>query len=372
MHRIDGRIFGAQHSEQEQDGLKAVADVSRFRLLVDDGAIVGIAGSFAFDMTLPGGTAVPTGGVTWVSVAVTHRRQGLLGRLMQAIHADIDERGEPLAALTASEGGIYERFGYGIATRSRVISLERGRAALRPDMLPGPGDVRIVEALDALPELTALWDRHRVKRAGEVTRSEAWWRWLINDVGPGGVWAVHPDGFACWKLDAHWNTGHPGHELALYNLCAMTPDAHAALWHTVTSVDLVGRIVTSRVAIDDPLPFLLRDQRALRTTELNDGVWCNVRDVGACFGARTYGTDDDMVVEVEGRRWRVGSGGASKVRTRPDLVTDAAGLGALVLGGVAPSTLAAGRRLTASTSEILRRADAIFVVHPAPHCQTGF
>ena len=69
-------------------------------------------------MTLPGGAAVPTGGVTWVSVAVTHRRQGLLGRLLEATHEDIDGRGEPLAALTASEGGIYERFGYGIASRA--------------------------------------------------------------------------------------------------------------------------------------------------------------------------------------------------------------------------------------------------------------
>lgn len=373
MHRADGRVFGAVYSEADQAGIKTVSDVGRFRVAVDGGAIVGVAGSFAFDMTLPGGAAVPTGGVTWVSVAVTHRRQGLLGRLMGAIHTDLDDRGEPLSALTASEGGIYERFGYGIATQQRVTSIERRRAELRPEFVPAGRDARVVEPLDALPEIMAMWDRYRVTRAGEVSRSEAWWKWLIKDVGDSGVYVLHPDGFACWKVDAKWHDGHPAGEMALVNMCPLTPDAHAALWSTVLSADLVGSIVArGRIALDDPLPFLLRDQRVLRTTNLNDGVWCHVRDVAACFGSRTYGADDELVVEVEGTRWRLGAGGASKVRKKPDLVTDAAGLGALVLGGVAPSTLAAGRRLTPRSEDVLRRADALFVVRPAPLCQTGF
>lgn len=373
MHRSDGRVFGAVYSEQDQEGLKAVTDVSRFRLAVDAGAIVGIAGSFAFDMTLPGGATVPTGGVTWVSVAVTHRRQGLLGRLMDAVHADLDARGEPLAALTASEGGIYERLGYGVASQARVTSIDRRRAEFRPEYVPPTRDVRLVEPLDALPEIMALWDRYRVTRAGEVSRSEAWWKWLVKDVGESGVYVLHPDGFACWKVEGKWYDGHPAAEMALVNLCPVTPDAHAALWHTVLSTDLVGPIVArGKVALDDPLPFLLRDQRVLRTTNLNDGVWCHLRDVAACFGRRAYGSDDDMVIEVDGARWRLGAGGAAKVRTKPDLVTDQASLGALLLGGLAPSTLAAGRRLTARSPELLRRADALFVVRPAPLCQTGF
>ena len=104
-------------------------------------------------MTLPGGRDVPTGGVTWVSVAVTHRRQGVLKQLMQAVHDDIDERGEPLAALTASEGGIYERFDYGIATRRRVVSIDRRRAALAEQFRPPPGTVRLVDPTESLDEV---------------------------------------------------------------------------------------------------------------------------------------------------------------------------------------------------------------------------
>ena len=155
-------------------------------------------------------------------------------------------------------------------------------------------------------------------------------------------------------------------------MAPVTAEAHAALWHTVLTTDLVGPVRTYAMPLDDPLPSLLTDQRLVRTTDLNDNVWCNVRDVPGCFGARGYGTDDDVVVEVDGTRWRIGAAGVSRVRTRPDLVTDRAGLGALLLGGVAPTQLVAGRRLEARNAAALRRADALFVVHPAPYCQTGF
>ena len=133
---------------------------------------VGVAGSWALQMTLPGGRSVPTGGVTWVSVAVTHRRQGVLTQLMQAIHDDIDARGEPLAALTASEGGIYERFGYGIASRRRVVSIDRRRAVLAEAFRPPPGTVRLVDPASSLAEIRGTWDRYRTTRAGEIDRDE--------------------------------------------------------------------------------------------------------------------------------------------------------------------------------------------------------
>ena len=81
----------------------------------------------------------------------------------------------------------------------------------------------------------------------------------------------------------------------------------------------------------------------MRTTDLSDSVWCNVLDVPALFRGAVYGTDDDVVVEVDGARWRIGAGRRVDASARrPDLV-DRAGLGALLLGGVAPTPLAAGR-----------------------------
>ncbi|CAN5371168.1 enhanced intracellular survival protein Eis [soil metagenome] len=372
MVRLDGLVFGTMWKPDDFEKVRPTIELDRFRIAVDHDQIVGVAGSFGFEMTLPGGGSVPTGGVTWVAVVVTHRRQGVLRRMLDAVHDDIDARDEPLAALTASEGAIYERFGYGIAAFDRHVEIDRRRAQLRDGVHPTPGSVRLGEGDELVGILADRWERGRVGRPGEISRSEAWHRKNIAQRGEATVYAVHDHGYASWKVTDNWNQGLPQHELRLHELIAATPAAHLDLWATVLSVDLVGPIRTGNLPFDDPLQYLLVDHRLVRTLGLNDGVWLDVRDVPRCFDARTYGTEDDVVIEADGVRWRIGAGGCRKVRTRPDLIGPGASLSALLLGGVRPSTLAAGRRLEVRNSEALRRADALFVTSPVPYNQTGF
>lgn len=372
MVRVDGIAFGNPWSRDDFAKVRPVIDLDRFRIAVDGSEIVGVSGSYGFGTTVPGGASLPTGGVTWVAVLFTHRRQGILRRMIDALHDDIDARGEPLAALTASEGSIYERFGYGIAAHDRTVEIDRRRARFRDDVAPRTGTVRLMTG-DGLAEAVAeRWERCRRGRPGEISRSDAWHRMLIARRGEAAVYAVHDDGYAAWKLTENWNDGLPEHELRLFELAAATPQAHADLWATVLSVDLVGPIRTGNLPLDDPLPYLLHDHRVVRTTGLTDGLWLNVRDVATCFGARTYGADHDVVIEADGRRWRIGPSGCRRVRSRPDLVGDGAALSALLLGGVRPSTLVAGRRLEARSDDVLRRADALFASSPVPYNQTGF
>ena len=66
-------------------------------------------------------------------------------------------------------------------------------------------------------------------------------------------------------------------------------------------------------------------------------------------------------------------GGSCKpVRTRADLTTSQGGLSSLIYGGVLPSALVAGRRMTARTDDVLRRADLFFPTSLAPNCQTHY
>jgi predicted acetyltransferase len=376
--QIDGRNFGFAYTPEQIERAHSIHDPRRFELAFDGKEIVGVVGAFSLRATVPGSGQLPMGGLTWVSTSATHRRQGVLTQLMARSLADIDHRGEPVAMLGASEGGIYERYGFGIATQQRSTTIERHRAQIRPEFRPKPGSVRFVDGDDALAHISEVWSRFHRRRAGELDRSEAWHRYLFEarakerDGYCPAIYLAHRDGYATYRIAG----GEPANTLNLIELVAVTPDAHAALWHTVLGVDLVGTITSSRVPIDDPLPFLLTNPRALETTALSDGVWANVRDVGACFAARTYSTTDRLVVEADGQRWVIDGGpqGATckRAKSRADLVIDHPSLGALLLGGVRPSALAAGRRLEARSAEALRRADAFFVTSPAPHCQTGF
>jgi predicted acetyltransferase len=379
---VDGRNFGFGYTPEQIEKARAIHDVSRFELAFDGKEIVAIVGVFTLQVTVPGSRGIPMGGLTWVSTSATHRRQGLLTQLMARSLADVDRRGEPVAMLGASEGGIYERYGFGVATQLRATSIDRRLAQLRPEFRPKAGSVRFVHGGKAQSHLADVWSRFQRDRVGEVERSEAWHRFLFDvraterDGFSPSFYIAHRDGYAVYRILMQWNNGKPAHNLDLIEFVATTPDAHAALWHTLLGVDLVGPITSRQVPIDDPLPHLLTNPRALETTTLHDGVWVNVRDVKACFGARTYGTTDRIVVEADGARWAIDGGpeGAtcSRVRSRPDLSVDHASLGAMLLGGVRASALVAGRRAEARNDEALRRADVFFLTSPAPHCQTNY
>ncbi|HEY3484658.1 MAG TPA: GNAT family N-acetyltransferase, partial [Ilumatobacteraceae bacterium] len=214
MVRSDERSFGKAWDPADLEREMSRVDLDRFRVAVDRGEIVGVAGSFGFETTVHGGATIPTGGVTWVSVVVTHRRQGLLGRLIDAVHADIDARGEALATLTASEGGIYERFGYGITWHQRVVEIETRRAVLRPEFRPAPGAVRLMDARESPDELFEAicknWERYRLAQPGELSRPEAWHRLRMQSYPSLAMYAVHADGHAIWSVgDAEWTGTQP-------------------------------------------------------------------------------------------------------------------------------------------------------------------
>lgn len=383
MFRADGRAFGFTYEDNDIEEMRGVLDLERFRIVLDGEDVVGVGGTFAFDVTLPGGAAVPMGGVTWISTAATHRRRGVLSAMMDALHEDMVDRGDVMGGLTASEGGIYERFGYGIASPQRLVAIDRVRARMRPDVVPA-GDVSYVAPERVRDVMVAHWDRYRRTCPGELSRSDAWTDRLVtlrNRAAQGSSAAFvleHPDGYASYRIKEEWNDGRPAHRLDVMEVVACTPDAHAALWSVLLAVDLVGTVAKRGLAMDDPLPLLLTDPRLVRTTDLNDGLWLRPVDAMTVLGARTYGTTDRLVVAIQDTGERIAVEGspdgaqARRVRARPDLTCTRAALGALVLGGVRASYLAAGGRVVEERPGVLRRADAFFLGERLPLLQTGF
>ncbi len=109
---------------------------------------LGTAGAHTFRLTVPGGE-VGAAGVTGVGVRPDHGRRGILRALMRRQLDDVRRRGEPVAVLWASEGAIYQRFGYGMATLSGELEVHRGRTAYaRP--VPVEGRMRPVSEEEAL------------------------------------------------------------------------------------------------------------------------------------------------------------------------------------------------------------------------------
>ena len=221
---VDGRNFGFGYTPEQIEKSRAIHDPSRFELAFDGKELVAIVGAFTLQVTVPGSRRLPMGGLTWVSTAATHRRQGLLTKLMARTLADVDRRGEPVAMLGASEGGIYERYGFGVATVLRATSIDRRMAQVRPEFRPKPGSVRFVDGDEALSHVSEVWSRFHRTRAGEVDRSEAWHRFLFDvraterDGFSPAFYLAHRDGFAVYRILMQWNNGKPAHNLDLIEL----------------------------------------------------------------------------------------------------------------------------------------------------------
>jgi predicted acetyltransferase len=392
---VDGRSFGVHYSDTELDDIRLLFEPERFLLACtpradtagdaaggDAGRVVGVTGSFPFDVTLPGGAAVPAAGVTWVSTAVTHRRRGILRAMLTAQHRGFVDDGLAVSLLTASEGGIYGRFGYGIATEHRAIEIDRRRAALRPDVVD-PGGVREVGTAELRRLAPDIHRRWAALTPGALARSDSWWEVLLADRehqrhGATALFhLVHPDGYVSYRRD------HATRTCRIVEVVTASDEAYVALWSTVLALDLVDTVSYRKAAVAEPLAHLLADPRQVRAVEQHDGMWARVLDVPAALVARRYTVEVDVVLDVRdpfldrGGRFRLRGGpdGAECVPAdggAPVVGVEMAALGSLLFGGAHAGALARAGLVAADDPAVLRRLDAAFRADRAPQHGTEF
>ncbi len=360
--------------------------------------IVATAAAYSLELTLPGGTMIPAGGVTWVGVLPTHRRRGLLTSLMRRQLDDIAARGEALAVLTASESSIYGRFGYGMASFAASFEIARRHADFteRAQSIGATGRVNLIEHEEALDILPGVYERVRAEQPGAVSRSPQYWQGYLRDpyeidegFGP-RFYVTYVsaagtlDGAAFYRIMNSWHHGIASNILSVNELLAVTPVAYAAMWRYLLSVDLVETIRTARRPVDEPLRWLLSDPRRLRCTRLGDDLWVRILDIPAALSARSYRTEDRIIFEVtdafrpqsSGRYLlEAGTDGStcrSDTRTEADLALDMTDLAAVYLGNASFSALARAGRVVELTPGALTRADLLFSTDRAPYCGTPF
>ncbi len=148
LYRHLAMAFGdGDGNDEDYAHFCATAEIDRTRCAFDGKHLVGTLGTYSLDLTVPAGSA-RMAGTTWVTVLPTHRRRGILRRLMTAHFQDAREQGEPFAGLWASEAGIYGRFGYGMAAPCCELEIDTSRSAFRQPV-DAPGTIRMLEADEA-------------------------------------------------------------------------------------------------------------------------------------------------------------------------------------------------------------------------------
>jgi predicted acetyltransferase len=381
-----GQYFGAPPTEEMLDRFEKVLPLDRMHAAFEDGLLVGGAGAFPFQLSVPGGT-LPCGGVTVVGVYPTHRRRGVLRTMMDAQLRDLHERGEPIAALWASEETIYGRFGYGLAAWAGGIRIKREwNAFARP--LERRGRTRFVDFEEACKVFPPVWDAALRERPGMFARTPEWWelrRLRERDeekANPKRFVVLELDGsvqgYAIYRQFPGFENGVTAARLEVVEAVGATAQATAELWRFLLDVDWYATLEAELVPPDHPLFYLLSNPRRA-AYRLGDSLWVRLVDVGAALSGRAYTSDEPIVFEVrdavcpwnEGR-WRLAGGQAARTEEQADLTVDVDVLGAAYLGAVSFAQLRESLRIEEAAEGAIERADAIFGWRPLPWCPEIF
>lgn len=385
-----GRAFHEDNSDEEITRWRGITELDRTVAALDGGEIVGTAGAFSFDMALPGGATVPVAGVTAVSVRATHRRQGVLTRMMAHQLDDVAARGEPIAVLTASETRIYGRFGYGLGTQFWGWTIDsEGTTFASPSR--AAGRIRALEKDDAAKVLPEVRERVWRRSPGEMSWSQAWWDdWFKDpkdDRGGGSErrYAAHEsasgevDGYVAWNAKPKWEHGLAIGTLRVQHLYGYDDDVETALLEFLLSIDLKKTVSAWDRPVNEPLRWRLADYRRMKVVESGDHLWVRLLDVERALSARELGADDRLVIEVADRfrpqtagAYVLEPGSCTRTDAEPDLVMDIRDLGALSLGCVAATTLRRAGRIEQRTAGATARADRLFASTATPWCATHF
>jgi predicted acetyltransferase len=379
--------FGRRATAEDLERFAPILPAERVHAAFEDGAIVGGAGAYLFDTTLPGGATVPTAGVMAVGVLPTHRRRGVLTELMRRQLAQAHERGEPLALLYATEGAIYRRFGYGLASLAGEIELPKEHALLWDDEPIGRARILDTEE-EALELLPGIYDRVRAETPGMFTRTVDWWRArrFRQPTWPSGGDQMRvvididgkPEAYALYRLNFAAQHMVSETTLEVGEALAASPGALAGIWRYLLAVDWVARIQAWWLPLDHPLFLWLREPRRMRFAVV-EALWVRLVDVGAALSARGLRGDGAIVLDVRDEfcpwnqaRWRVERGTAARTTAQADLRLDTCELGSVYLGGFTFDELRRAGRLEELKPDAAARADDLFRTDSQPWCPELF
>lgn len=385
--------FGIDIRDEHINRLAAVIEPERTLAAYEDGAMVGTTGAYRFTYSVPGGQ-LPAAGVTLTGVLPSHRRRGVLTALMRRQLDEVRSWNEPIAVLWASEGTIYQRFGYGMATQQAAIDVERHHVRFR-DPSPPRARATFLSEEEAAKSIGNVYEEIRKGTPGMFVRSEEWWRnhRLADPAedreGAGPLFRVlfeldgRPVGYALYRVRNSWgDDGLPQGDVEVLEAMGVDGTSTREVWMYLFGVDLVSRLKSYFLPADHPLKWLLEEPRRLRAN-VRDAVWVRVVDLQGALAGRGYLHDGSIVFDFRDAFcpwnagvWRLdvskGQGHAERSDEEPHVRLGAEELGAVYLGGATFAELHRAGRVQELKLGGLRTLDSLFAADVVPWCPEIF
>ncbi len=366
-------------NKDRRDHYRSINELDRSFGAFDGDQLVGTISAFSFDLTVPGDRTLPMGGTTVVAVRPTHRRRGILRRMIEVHLDDVRQRAEPLAGLWASEAAIYGRFGFGCAIDFVMFDI-RSDAATIDGPIDDRVEIRMVDKASFAEAAPLLYDATRTKRPGALTRRFEWWhaRRLAEPAsGSGGMSTYRyalaeregqPVGYVYYRTKDVDRDGVAAGEVHVAELLGLDIDAELALWRFLFGIDLTTTVKAPFRTMDDPLLFRLNDRRTVKMFA-SDAVHLRLMDVAAALAGRSYAMPGALTIELTDHadiqgiyRLEVDADGVARCDRfdgAADISLDPKALAACYLGGCRINALAGAGRI-GGAFEAISLADRMF------------
>ncbi|AWW43559.1 GNAT family N-acetyltransferase [Streptomyces cadmiisoli] len=362
---VDGEVFGAYENNE----------------------CVGTFRSSPYGIVVPGGNRVTAAGITSVAVTHTHRRRGILNRMMHTALASCVSEGMVMAMLVPTEYTLYGRYGFGPAVKNGYIKVSNPKNAWNESLGASlEGSVSLITGEKVRDLGPNLYRKFQEMQAGAADRKPAWWsdvtgEWFLSRRAIQPFYVVHQDGagnitgLAIYEATLSGECGKNA-TLRVVDHIFLDDAARNAIWRYIFSLSNVDSVIVDSIPIDDPLPLLLNDPGAAHVGS-NPTLWLRILDIAKVLSVRNYAASGSIAISVRDSLgycsgcWLLTVDESGKVTVTPtsqmgDVELDVDSLSSLYMGGNNAITLrkaGAIRENRPGASEMLQE---MFRVHEAP------
>jgi predicted acetyltransferase len=218
-----------------------------------------------------GGTLLPVMGLGTVTVAPTHRRRGLAGRLINSGMQEARRRGQLASALYPFRVSFYERLGYGRAGEAHQYRVP-------PEVIPdAPERLRVEMAAgeEDAQAIRMVYQRFARSQAGLLERTDTAWRRILEAENGSAVLYRNEAGEAEGYAVVRYRTDLPAAQrhLEVHERAWLTSRARRGLYAWLGSLGDQWRLLVYRAHVNERFGDRIEEPRIPAGSEPGWNLW---------------------------------------------------------------------------------------------------
>lgn len=273
----------------------------------EEGRVVGACQLHPMEQWV-GGVSISVMGLGTVTVAPTHRRRGLAGRLVKSAMREARRRGHVGSALYPFRVSFYERLGYGRAGEAHQYRVP-------PEIIPDAEErmgVQLVEGAQDEQAVRDIYQKWVRRQSGQLERTEAMWQRVLGAADKAAVLYRNDEGEPEGYAVVRYRVDLPPEDrfLDVQERAWLTSRARRGLYAWLGSLGDQWRLLVYRAHVNERFGDRIEEPRIPPGSEPGWNLWFpsavllrgpmfRLLDLPAAFARRPRFGRDSMTIGLE-------------------------------------------------------------------------